>query len=179
MQKIHAIARAPEASLFFDGARLYWLQEGRDTSWPAYSGKREFWENKLFSVEDQSAGDGNKDKNGGPIPEGTYAVRQNEFQIRDSSLLEVGKQALAKARGKKKGGSWPGNYESWGDYRVWIAAKKLKHPETVGKRKDLAVHGGADPGSDGCIDLVDKMPEFADLFRLYGRDMELRVEYPQ
>jgi len=167
---IKEISGAPEAPLFFDGHTLYWRQAGRDTSWPAYSGKEDYWKNDRFWPSDQ----GKEDK--GPIPEGIYAVGQNEFQIRkEGDLLEAGKQRVGKWLGKKMG-QWPGNYTSWGDQRVWLLPKEFAHPDV--DRDKFSIHGGVNPGSAGCIDLVDRMPEFADRFRLYGRDMELTVRYP-
>ena len=173
LKQIRELVDAKEASLYFDGSSLHWRQPGYARSWRAVSGTKEYWENNRFSVADQ------RKEEEGPLPEGVYHVRQDEFQIRDSSLFELGKQALAKARGRKKGGSWPGNEEAWGDQRVWVEPQQLKHPSTKGKRSNLAIHGGSEFGSNGCIDLADKMPEFADSFRLYGRDMQLVVEYPR
>ena len=126
--RIREITGAPEASLFFDGKTLYWWQQGKETSWPAYSGREEYWGKNNFSLEAQER----KDK--GPMPEGTYLVAQNRFQIRDSSFFEFAKQQLG-----KNFGSWRGNYNSWGNQRIWIEPGESKHP--IYNRKDLTIHG--------------------------------------
>lgn len=168
LERILEIVRAPEASLFFDGYYLHWHQRGKHASWPAYSGKRGYWMGGNFSPEAQ----GTRKK--GPTPEGTYAVRQEEFQIREDGLWEVSKQLVGKMRGKP-GGRWKGNYHAWGDQRVALIPEKFVHSDI--KRGEFSIHGGEVAGSAGCIDLTEYMPEFADRFRLYGRDMELIVSY--
>ncbi len=152
----------PEASLLFDGERLYWLQEGNDVSWPAYSGNEDFWRNKRFSVEDQ------KKKDAGPLPAGRYLVAQDRYQILPVNDLWQESYSLAK-RGK-----WGGWYTAWGAQRVWI--EPIMGTDTYG-RDHFSIHGGKIPGSAGCIDLVELMPYFAYNFLSYGKDMTLVVNY--
>ena len=44
-------------------------------------------------------------------------------------------------------------------------------------RGGFAIHGGAIPGSIGCVDLTRYMPDFVKHFREYGRDMRMLVTY--
>ena len=44
-------------------------------------------------------------------------------------------------------------------------------------RGGFAIHGGAIPGSIGCVDLTRFMPDFVRHFREYGRDMRMLVTY--
>ncbi|MCI0590138.1 MAG: DUF2778 domain-containing protein [Gammaproteobacteria bacterium] len=96
----------------------------------------------------------------GPIPEGTYWIKPDEMW----------ENAWYKS----------GSRDSWGNYRITI------HPflttETFG-RGGFFIHGGAVPGSAGCIDLTSDMDRFvSDLRReLGGREtcqIHLFVVYP-
>ena len=73
------LKRAPQASLIFDGQALHWVgRPFNGKKWPAVSGSRGFqtWEFQ-------------KMMNKGPIPEGTYHVRQlNLRNIDNLSLVE-------------------------------------------------------------------------------------------
>ena len=40
------------------------------------------------------------------------------------------------------------------------------------------MHGGTTPGSAGCLDLGDNMDDFTKYFLEYGKDLPLRVVYP-
>ncbi len=152
----------PYADLLFDGEWLYWRQEGRNASWPAYSGKEQFWRNKLFGVEYQ------KMKDEGPIPEGRYNVPQARFQVLPVNDIEQKNKSLV---GR---GTWPGWHKSWGAQRVWLEPM----PETDRYGRDgFSIHGGTEPGSAGCIDLVERMPYFAYKFLCYRQDMMLEVIY--
>lgn len=150
-----------EASLLFDGERLYWQQENKSTSWPAYSGTNEIIEEKNYSKEAQ------KLKNEGPIPEGWYRVPQERYQERPDDLWEKLKNTMAL-------GAWPGGRRSWGDQRVWLEPED--GTETYG-RTNMSIHGGDVPGSRGCIDLTHNMEKFSKLFRQYGKSMRLEVKY--
>lgn len=152
----------PYASLLFDGEKLFWLQSNNNREWPAYSGRDEMWKNKRFSVEDQ------KKVGLGPLPEGCYSVPRLEYQTLQTDSLPY---ALWQWGGQ---GKFAGGQKSWGRERVWV------HPEPGTEsygRKYFSIHGGYEPGSAGCIDLVGKIEEFMELFLEYGKDMRLEVRY--
>lgn len=109
-------------------------------SWPAISGK-----------EGYQSPNNHKLKNKGPLPEGKWLVKQDEYQKMPSRnwieeiAAELGKTA------------WPGGESSWGKNRIWI------HPSAgtdVFNRSGFSIHGGDSPGSAGCIDLTSHMPDF-------------------
>lgn len=72
------------------------------------------------------------------------------------------------------GGQWPGGTYSWGKNRIWLEPVKGTDNQN---RTNLSIHGGKSYGSQGCIDLTDKMDEFTDRFKKYGNDMILDVKY--
>lgn len=109
-------------------------------------------------------------KNKGPLPEGDWILRQSERQdIKNLSTWERAKSALGK-------GKWRGLENSWGNTRVWL--EPGEGTDTKGRR-DFSVHGGTDPGSAGCIDLTSHMDDFANYFRGLGKDVSIRVRYPE
>lgn len=145
--------------LKFDGRYLK-LYDGEEVigEWPAVSGKENF-----------GSGQDQKKVNYGPIPEGTYDIKQSRYQTisaRNRVLGWVGS------------GEWAGSVRGWGTERVW--ADPTKETEASGLtfgRKDMAIHGGSSPGSAGCIDLTDRMADFAKEFRKMGVDLKLYVDY--
>lgn len=153
------------ATLLFNGETLYWQDQCNPTSWTAYSGKEEFWRSKDFSVEAQKA------VGRGPLPAGTYIASQARYQELSNPLRMVQGILLAKT---PFGGTWSGGTIAWGTQRVWLEPQS--GTETYG-RSNFSIHGGAYPGSAGCIDLVGGMANFAARFRQYGRDIRLTVEY--
>ena len=141
--------------LKFDGRYLK-LYDGEEVvgEWPAVSGKENFG----------SGRDQNK-RNYGPIPEGTYDIKQSRYQ----SMSEWDRWWP---------GRWPGGTRSWGTERVWADPTKATTESglTFGRR-DMAIHGGEIPGSAGCIDLTQQMADFARKFRSLGIDLRLYVDY--
>lgn len=148
--------------LKFDGRYLK-LYNGDEVvnEWPAVSGKENFG----------SGRDQNK-RNYGPIPEGTYDIKQSRYQTIDARNAVIGLNPLWKT------GEWPGSTLAWGTERVW--ADPTKETEMSGLtfgRRDMAIHGGSMPGSAGCVDLTDKMADFAKHFRKLGLDLKLYVDF--
>lgn len=136
----------------FDGKNLTVYQNDKPiASWNAVSGKPGY---QTFEYQDK--------KDTGPIPEGTYVAQKKDFQNRD----DYGPI--------KKYTSWPGGEYGWGKYRVWI--EPSKETKTYG-RKGFAIHGGAEPGSAGCIDLTSQMDDFTKWFKNNGHDLIVKVEY--
>lgn len=150
------------ASLYFNGERLYWQEEGNNTSWAAHSGTPEVIANKNYREMQSKADEG-------PIPEGVYLAPQRRFQKRPDDDLEVYFKGLF---GR---GTWRWGEKAWGNYRIWLEPES--GTETFG-RSGFTIHGGADPGSQGCIDLVGNMDAFARRFRDYEEDMYVQVQYP-
>ncbi|WP_083681116.1 DUF2778 domain-containing protein [Archangium sp. Cb G35] len=167
-QVIQQLARimAPRASvepatLHFNGHMLRWRQAFPDkisaTSWPAVSGRSGYQTKEHQEKADK-----------GPIPEGEWLVSQGEYQqMPERSLLDK----LINELGR---GGWPGGESSWGKHRIWLKPKS--GTKTYG-RSGFSIHGGDNPGSAGCIDLVGQMPNFVKMFRAYGKDMDLTVKY--
>ncbi|MDL2280184.1 DUF2778 domain-containing protein [Desulfovibrio sp. OttesenSCG-928-G11] len=154
-------AEAPVLS--FDGRNLHWRQGEEVLSWPAYSGKEEYWKSNRFSPADQAA------RNLGPLPSGRYMVNQSTFQ----SIPRDEKQKFARMIGQ---GTFKGGWTPWGGERVWLQPEPDQ--EMYG-RDHFSIHGGGKPGSAGCIDLVENNPEFMWLYRKYGKDLMLEVKYPE
>jgi hypothetical protein len=156
-----------------DPSRMYLKFNGRSLSlydgdnivaqWPGVSGRENFGSGK----DQEKAGQG-------PIPEGTYDIKQSRYEQINArnALLGLVPPQIGKV------GAWPGSVMGWGTERVWADPTK----ETVDSgltfgRKDMAIHGGWVPGSAGCIDLTGNMPSFAKTFRSLGRDLRLYVDY--
>ena len=150
---------ARQASLLFDGEKLYWQEFKHSSSWAGYSGRD--IESKDFSIESQ------RNTNVGPIPEGSYLAPRTRYQERPDTIWTDMQHALGR-------GAWPGGASSWGNQRIWLEPDSST--ETYG-RSGFSIHGGTVPGSAGCIDLVENMDDFAKHFRLYGKDMPLQVDY--
>ena len=145
--------------LKFDGRylRLYYGDEVV-REWAGVSGKENFG-----SARDQDK------QSYGPIPEGTYDIKQSRYQTistRNELLGWIGR------------GEWAGSVRGWGTERVWAEPTKetVNNGLTFG-RKDMAIHGGWTPGSAGCIDLTNQMGDFAKTFRTLGIDLKLYVDY--
>lgn len=107
-----------------------------------------------YSVESQ------KKKDRGPIPEGKYWIRPDEFWENASYKL------------------WAKD-SSWGNYRITL--HPFKKTETYG-RGGFFIHGGSTPGSKGCVDLTGEMDKFFNTVKTLIEDnstchIELSVIY--
>lgn len=163
LEEVERRIASRRARLVFDGRYLEWIEDGRvDKRWPAISGKIGFNGKKHQMLKDT-----------GPIPEGSYAAQQSDFQRwEDASIFN--RAACVLAYLNYKAGLWPGCPIAWGTRRVWLRPS----PSTnVYGRDNFSIHGGWFPGSIGCIDLTDSMNAFAKEFLLYAKDMELEVRY--
>jgi hypothetical protein len=150
-------------TLTFDGNQLSLFDEGKMVySVKAYSGRP--LENGTFdySIARQ------KMKGVGPIPEGTYFINGSKIQTMSTVDAILG---LAQV------GGWPGGSFAWGEQRAWITP--LTGTNTYG-RGGFSIHGGYEPGSAGCIDLVGNVvPFFNNLQRTSGGNgmIMLNVRY--
>lgn len=151
-----------QASLLFDGETLFWQEEGHARKWPAWSGRQGYWSPVFQSV-----------KNIGPLPQGFYEVRQNDYASWDETPLYNRAACILNIVGRKVG-LWPGCTTAWGHYRVGLTPKPTTR---IYNRSEFTIHGGSYPGSAGCIDLVDGIDSFVQQFREYGKDLLLEVRY--
>lgn len=147
--------------LKFNGKQLVWGDYTGNIKkwWPAVSGRPGYQGKGQQSLQGQ-----------GPLPEGTWMVKQSEYQRISAEDAIVGLTSIV---GLKRG-KWPGSVIAWGAHRVWLHPKDGTN--TYG-RKDFSIHGGWKAGSAGCIDLTSYIGEFVSMFLEYGKDMELVVEY--
>jgi len=154
--------------LLFDGQKLMWYENGQKVKeWQAMSGDKDCQSRKCIPLE-----------NIGPIPEGKWYVKQINHQKFDDLSWED--QIISYVGGLTKHinyplGKWPGGNISWGNDRIWLEPDKKTNTQG---RTNLSIHGGADLGSKGCIDLAEGMDNFISYFESHGEDIELIVKYP-
>lgn len=160
----------PNASLLFNGEELQWMINGKPVkSWKAISGIT--WKNtpitqwvdtlKRYTIDPAKW---SKDKDAGPLPPGKYSV--GPIQGRDNTLPTVSQITALWSWLTGQYSDKPGGFSSesefsrvaWGNYRAPINSKP--GTDTHG-RGSFYIHGGAIPGSHGCIDLTDQMDDFA------------------
>lgn len=181
----------PNASLLFNGEELQWLINGKPVkSWKAISGIT--WKNtpitqwpdtlKRYTIDPAKW---SKDKDAGPLPPGKYSV--GPIQGRDNTLPTVSQITALwywlTGQYKDKPGGFSSESEfsrvAWGNYRAPINSKP--GTDTHG-RGSFYVHGGAIPGSHGCIDLTDQMDDFAKYYATWlastnRKSIDLAVTY--
>lgn len=162
------LAKNKPSYLGFNGKELSWIEdEKKAASWKGMSGKPDYQCKEYTSTQDK-----------GPLPEGKWLLRQAQHQNYDD--LSFGEKATSVVGGvtnavfSKPLGKWPGGTYSWGKNRIWLEPVKGTDNQD---RTGLTIHGGKSYGSQGCIDLTDKMEEFTDRFKKYGNDMILDVKY--
>ena len=184
----------PNASLLFDGDKLYWMVNGTPTkSWNAISGLT--WKNTpvknwgtLLKRFTQSPDEFSKIKDAGPLPKGNYTVGPIETRKGNTSEIGAITALWNKALGKydnvqQKDTSFKSDSEysriGWGNYRAPI----IPQTGTVTYGRDnFYIHGGSFEGSHGCIDLTNQMEDFA---KYYGtwlastkkKNIQLAVNY--
>ncbi|MBF0286164.1 MAG: L,D-transpeptidase, partial [Magnetococcales bacterium] len=153
--------------LTFDGEALVYVENGkRIKSWRGASGRDGYQSKEHQALKDY-----------GPIPEGVWSVNQERFQNKkDITNTDevVSTMGAPFASIGVKFGSWSGGEVAWGRHRVWL------EPDVgtdVHQRRNFSIHGGAVPGSAGCVDLTDQMPDFARWYKQHGKDIKLVVKY--
>ena len=144
--------------VIFNGSKLCWVKKGNKLKyWQAVSGRKKYRSSQFQNL-----------KNKGPLPEGRWIVKQSEYQkMPDRNWIEMILAEVGRT-------SWPGGESAWGRNRIWI--HPLNDTTTYG-RSAFSIHGGDAPGSAGCIDLTNSMPEFVKMFLEYKKDMLLVVKY--
>ena len=184
----------PNASLLFDGNKLYWMVNGSPVkSWNAVSGIT--WKNTpvknwglLLKRFTSSPDEFSKMKDAGPLPKGNYTVGPIESRKGNTSEVGAITALLNKAIGKYdnvplKDTTFNSDSEysriGWGNYRAPI----IPSPNTITYgRGNFYIHGGSFEGSHGCIDLTNQMGDFA---KYYGtwlsstnkKNIPLQVNY--
>ena len=122
--------------LYYTGSRL-WLAGGRVASWySAYSGKAGQYE---------------------PIPDGVYWINHSEVH-QLTFLDDLRQKLLGDLYHLEPGSGWLAHQVGWGTYRIPIRQTSAQEQRTG--RGNFFIHGGAQPGSAGCIDLTKQMPMF-------------------
>ena len=145
----------PGQHAVFDGKTLTLYQDGKPVmSWEAVSGNEGFQNSKFEKIPSV-----------GPIPTGVYVARQEKLQ----HITPYGLVA-----GVANKGTWPGSLYSWGASRIRLEASI----ETNTYNRDgFYIHGGWEPGSNGCIDLTSQMGDFTKWFETNGQDLIINVKY--
>lgn len=123
-------------------------------SWNAVSGNEGFQDSKFEKISSM-----------GPIPTGVYVARQEKLQ----HITPYGLVA-----GVANKGTWPGSLYSWGSSRISLEASR--ETDTY-NRGGFYIHGGWEPGSNGCIDLTSQMGDFTKWFETNGQDLIVNVKY--
>jgi hypothetical protein len=111
-------------------------------------------------------------KNQGPIPEGEYHINPQEIQY------TADRSTYDKFKGIFGGGTFKGGTVTWGIGRVWIYPQQVTVKGII--RDNFSIHGGAEPGSAGCIDLTSNDKDFFDRLTQYRGDIKkipLTVKY--
>jgi RHS repeat-associated protein len=159
--------------LLFDGNKLHYFQQNENengdlsltrSSYGAVSGRAQEDGSFSYSEENQAQ------KGTGPIPDGLYSINPQNTQkiLKDGPINDGGVTNLNAVVNGIAGmfgvGSWPGATYAWGYERVWInpSSVAVTNPITgeVVQRTNMSIHGGAVPGSAGCIDLHKNAPAF-------------------
>ncbi|MBD2535620.1 DUF2778 domain-containing protein, partial [Nostoc flagelliforme FACHB-838] len=107
-------------------------------------------------------------ENKGPIPEEQYLVDP----ARTQSISDI--SSWDRFKGNFGGGTWPGLEKSWGGHRTWLTHSTTTN--TFG-RSGFTIHGGAVPGSAGCIDLTSRNNSFHGWLRSHNKPLILNVKY--
>ena len=142
----------------FDGKKFTLYENDKAImSLDAVSGTKGYQSPKYQSIKDK-----------GTIPEGTYVARRSELQFYKDITWD---NRLRSAVGF---GTWRGGTDSWGESRVWLEPSKETNTYD---RSGFSVHGGAEPGSAGCIDLTHHIDEFTQWFEKNGHDLIINVKY--
>ena len=152
-EKILYMIEDPNARLEFNGYSLKWMSGNEMIhEWYAMSGAPK-------TGKDSHNHDPNEKQSqpGGPTPEGRYQIGFPEIKKTDGKAF-LRSIAATLGIGGVKSYNWnvAGSGNSWGMMRYYL------YPEghdALG-RTDMYIHGGDEPGSIGCIDLVGNLYQF-------------------
>jgi hypothetical protein len=171
---------AEEISLHFDGRfllmRVVTKNEILRFSYRAVAGQPDKDGKFDYSKERQAIRDV------GPILEGEYFIKPQEIQYMTNQDAVRGVVEMpARALINRGGGNFPGGRRSWGMGRVWIynsidGSRIVWVEDPINgvkmERDNFSIHGGATPGSRGCIDLVELDKDFFEDLEKYRNDLE-------
>ena len=146
---------------------------------------------KTMSIKSYSRTDAKKEKvsdsavAGGPTPEGEYTLGEMETQG-NSGLLSTYKNKLYVLLGKRDsealayfGQKTPVSKIAWGNFRYSLTPSS---DNEMFLRNELYIHGGAEAGSGGCIDLTGEMDGFTTIIELWRKNnsnpIKVIVDYP-
>jgi RHS repeat-associated protein len=147
--------------LVFNGTGLTQLRaDGTTRTIPAVSGRVSGW----GEVNPGQQGDRNR----GPIPEGTYTFNRSDIQTFNGPNYDINLIATALGRG------WRGGPRAWGTQRAFL--NPAAGTNTRG-RYGFSIHGGAVPGSAGCIDLCDMVNVFFSEIPRDANEIPVDVDY--
>lgn len=151
--------------LKFDGRFLHIEGGKRCYFYPAVSGKKD--KNGSFNYQLQNQSLPFK----GPIPSGKYWIRPDELWERNAIRKMYYKVIFDEQK-------ITAHRNGWGNFRISI--HPYPNTKTYG-RGGFFIHGGKTPGSAGCIDLTDSMPQFVQALKeetgLIKCFIELTVDY--
>ena len=156
--------RPIKTRLVFDGKTIKILVNGRTVfETKAYSGKPQEDGSFDYSIENQ------KRENIGPIPEGEYFVDLAKTQKwQDLDFIQ-------KSAALFKMGRFPGGTIAWGSERVDLTPNGAN---IYGRAGGFTIHGGAVPGSAGCIDLTTNDRAFFNVLHTHAKStIILKVKY--
>lgn len=122
----------------------------------------------------------------GPLPEGNYYINPQNIQRYNPTVIEniidhIG-GALGQIHPKLKAGTRPGGTTSWGNGLIDIYPNQVEVDYNGNKtiRDNFTIHGGCEPGSAGCIDLLDNDDDFFDFVDRNKGNLDsvaLKVDY--
>ena len=142
-------------NLKFDGSKLrLMIGDNEVLNWDGVSGEPGYWDPRFQSL-----------KNKGPIPEGYYNVKQDNY---------VPMSTLDSIIGLAGRGKFPGGTYSWGNSKISLEPRANTN---MFSRGGFNIHGGKKKGSKGCIDLTDQNDNFMKVFLTIGEDLPLEVKY--
>ena len=161
---------AENLRLKFDGSQLSLMHGDEELlRWKGVSGKKGYQSSEFQHL-----------KKKGPLPEGRYDVRQDEYSKMGfgsdflGTYYPVIRRHLLPDSAPKKVGSWSGGAKSWGTQKIGLVPTGQQN---MYGRSNFFIHGGLEPGSAGCIDLTSDNDSFMGLFLTLGKDLPLDVIY--
>lgn len=147
----------------FNGREFSIYQNGQKIkSLPAMSGDPDYQCRTYTNLSDK-----------GPIPEGKWNIDYSSYQFYPPDTQY---DSLDEFFNKLSHQRWRNRPESWGNARIRIQPED--ETNTFG-RHSMYVRGGLVPGSAGCIDLTNHMPDFQEFVDEYQDDIPLYVNYDQ
>jgi hypothetical protein len=151
----------------FDGATLtLYDKDGSQREFNAVSGQVDAAGRTQPSLQGK--------ENVGPIPAGQYFFNPATIQNFDDLPIHQQLASLVPPQVRKVG-EWPGGVIAWGKQRVELTPDRSTNTHGRG---GFFIHGGAYPGSAGCIDLCGAAADFFSAVPDTGGEIPVFVSYP-